>query len=69
MFGSVGQISTEDSAAPTGEETLVGLESGITLDVLTAELERAVHALGRVLGRDVELEILDRIFRDFCIGK
>ena len=29
----------------------------------------AAHALGRLLGRvDVE-DILDKIFRDFCIGK
>ncbi len=63
------QIEALKDATSAVRETLNGLRSGITLDVLTAELERGVHALGRVLGRDVELEILDRIFRDFCIGK
>ncbi|MEL6547873.1 MAG: hypothetical protein AAFQ82_24820, partial [Myxococcota bacterium] len=63
------QIEALKAAMGSVEATLRGLSDGVTLDVLTAELEGAVHALGRVLGRDVELEILDRIFRDFCIGK
>src|SRR5262249_12069388 len=38
-------------------------------DLMAEELRRASHSLGRLLGRvDVE-DILDVIFRDFCIGK
>jgi tRNA modification GTPase len=38
-------------------------------DLLAEELQTAARALGRVTGRvDVE-DILDVIFRDFCIGK
>jgi tRNA modification GTPase len=38
-------------------------------DLLAEELRIAVRALGRLTGRvDVE-DILDVIFRDFCIGK
>jgi tRNA modification GTPase len=38
-------------------------------EILAEELRIASHALGRLLGRvDVE-DILDKIFRDFCIGK
>ena len=38
-------------------------------EILAEELRIAAHALGRLLGRvDVE-DILDKIFRDFCIGK
>jgi tRNA U34 5-carboxymethylaminomethyl modifying GTPase MnmE/TrmE len=33
------------------------------------ELERAVHALGRMLGRDVDAETLDKVFAEFCVGK
>lgn len=69
LVGRERHVEALRDAADAVRATLDGLRSGITLDVLTAELERAVHALGRVLGRDVELEILDRIFRDFCIGK
>ena len=38
-------------------------------EIIAEELRIAIHALGRLLGRvDVE-EILDSIFREFCIGK
>jgi tRNA modification GTPase len=38
-------------------------------DLLSEELRIAARALGRVTGRvDVE-DVLDVIFRDFCIGK
>lgn len=38
-------------------------------EILAEELRHAAHALGRLLGRvDVE-DILDKIFKDFCIGK
>ena len=56
------------------EETLVSLHRSIEVlgegEELAAEhLRVAAHSLGRLLGRvDVE-DILDVIFRDFCIGK
>ena len=38
-------------------------------DILAEELRAAARALGQLTGRvDVE-DILDAIFRDFCIGK
>ncbi len=55
------------------EQTLAALcraESlGGTEDLLAEELRSATHALSRLTGRiDVE-DVLDVIFRDFCIGK
>lgn len=45
-----------------------GVEAGAD-EILAEELRIAAHALGRLLGRvDVE-DILDKIFKDFCIGK
>jgi tRNA modification GTPase len=38
-------------------------------DIIAEELRLAAHDLGRLTGRvDVE-DVLDVIFRDFCIGK
>jgi tRNA modification GTPase len=38
-------------------------------EVIAEELRHAAWALGRLTGRvDVE-DVLDKIFRDFCIGK
>ena len=55
------------------EETLAALirAEGVAAaeDLLAEELRTAAHALGRLTGRvDVE-DVLDVIFRDFCIGK
>ncbi len=55
------------------EQTLAALcraeRLGGTEDLLAEELRSATHALGRLTGRiDVE-DVLDVIFRDFCIGK
>jgi len=54
------------------QATLVGLTEALaqTEHELVAEsLRRAADALGRLTGRiDVE-DVLDVIFRDFCIGK
>jgi tRNA modification GTPase len=46
-----------------------GVEIGRQEDLLAEELRLAARALGRLTGRvDVE-DVLDVIFRDFCIGK
>ena len=41
----------------------------MTPDMATEELRAAIDAIGRITGRiDVE-DILDVLFREFCIGK
>jgi tRNA modification GTPase len=57
------------------EDTVAALRRALAVDVassediLAEELRTAAHALARLTGRvDVE-DILDVIFRDFCIGK
>lgn len=56
------------------QETVESLESSIDVvgqgeELAAEELRRAANSLGRLLGRvDVE-DILDVIFREFCVGK
>ena len=61
-------LALEDtlSAMARLEEALV---AGMSLDVLSYELEDAVRSLGSILGHDVDTALLDRIFSEFCIGK
>ncbi len=50
-------------------EALVRFSNVETIDLAAEELRLALGAIGRITGRvDVE-ELLDVIFRDFCIGK
>ncbi len=39
------------------------------VDLQVTELERAARKLGAILGREVEIEVLDKIFSEFCLGK
>ena len=44
-------------------------EAGADEEMMAEDMRHAAQALGRITGRvDVE-DLLDRIFRDFCIGK
>lgn len=48
---------------------LEAVDREMTLDVLARDVEDSAKALGEILGRDVDAEVLDRIFSEFCIGK
>ncbi|MDI3542565.1 MAG: tRNA modification GTPase [Candidatus Atribacteria bacterium] len=45
------------------------LQSGVSLDVLGLNLEEALREMGRILGAQVDKELLDTIFSQFCLGK
>ena len=46
-----------------------GFRAGLDAELVAEDCRQAAQALGRITGRlDVE-DILDKIFRDFCIGK
>ena len=38
-------------------------------DCIATDLMDALHALGTVTGTDVDAEVIDRIFANFCVGK
>lgn len=39
------------------------------LDCIATDLREALHQLGTITGTDVDGEVIDRIFRNFCVGK
>ena len=46
-----------------------GLSSGITGDLLALDIRHALHYLGEITGEISTEDLLDNIFRKFCIGK
>jgi tRNA modification GTPase len=42
---------------------------GTPVDVATVDIQAAVEHIGSITGEVTTEEVLDRIFRDFCIGK
>jgi len=51
------------------ELALRGLSAGQPIDLVAVDLQTAVEHIGGITGAVVTEEVLDRIFRDFCIGK
>lgn len=49
--------------------TLVSVESGAAGELVAVDLRAAIDALGEITGAVSTDDILDRIFREFCIGK
>lgn len=46
-----------------------GLDSGISGDLLAMDIRQALFHLGEITGEITTDDLLDSIFRDFCIGK
>jgi tRNA modification GTPase len=75
LTGAESTLITRERHRRALEDTLAALHRATSADVagredlLAEELRTAAHALARLTGRvDVE-DVLDVIFRDFCIGK
>ena len=68
----VGNVRHQDAlrrSASALRAALDGLSDGTPLDLVSFDVRAAAQALGEITGADVDDELLDRIFRDFCIGK
>ena len=46
-----------------------GLDSFLPEDLIAIDIRHAIHYLGEITGEITTDEILDNIFRNFCIGK
>lgn len=46
-----------------------GLDSGLNNDLVALDIRAALNALGEITGAVTTDDLLDSIFRDFCIGK
>lgn len=46
-----------------------GMRDALAFEFVSEEINLAVNALDGITGRDIDLDLLDRIFSNFCIGK
>ncbi len=51
------------------EQFLEDGAAGIPIDCVEVDLRRAWELLGEITGETVEDDVLDKIFREFCVGK
>ena len=45
------------------------IEASQSEEFISADITSAYTALGKVLGKEIEEDIIDKIFKDFCLGK
>lgn len=45
------------------------IEGGGPLDIVTDDLWRAMYALSEITGEDASEDVIDAVFRNFCVGK
>ena len=46
-----------------------GVKMGMPLDATEIDFRNAFTQLGEITGETIEEDVLDKIFKDFCIGK
>ena len=51
------------------ERVKQGLKGNLQEDLIATDIRQAIHYLGEITGQITSDEILDNIFRNFCIGK
>lgn len=58
-----------EKAASSCEDALTGLSDNLPLDILETDFRDIWDDLGLITGESVSEDLLDTIFREFCIGK
>jgi len=62
----VGDLQEARNSLTHAAETLL---SDLPTDLVCVDLHGALQAIGRITGRTATEEIIERVFRDFCLGK
>lgn len=57
------------SAKEEIDQSLNDMEAGIPIDACEVDLSSAYEDLGLIIGESVSGEIMDKVFKEFCVGK
>ena len=57
------------AAAASLDYTLQAIADGMPEDLYTVDMMDAYAALGRIIGEDVDEDLVNEIFEKFCMGK
>ena len=79
QIAAIAEPAAQSTSAITNERHLTALEQALTAvehageqtepDCIATDLCEALHRLGSITGTDVDAEVVDRIFKNFCVGK
>lgn len=51
------------------DEAIMGIESGVPIDIVQIDLTRTWELLGEIIGDAVHESLIDQLFSQFCLGK
>ncbi len=51
------------------KKVLESIEFGMPEDLYAIDLTHAYESLGKIIGETLEEDIINKIFKDFCMGK
>ena len=51
------------------EQAQKSLEEGFPIDLISIDIDGALRCLKRISGEDIDKDIVNSIFTNFCIGK
>lgn len=62
-------IQLAQRALASLKHALESIEAGMALDLAEIDLRAALEALSEITGEDASEEVIDRVFKNFCVGK
>ncbi|OPX88299.1 MAG: tRNA modification GTPase MnmE [Pelotomaculum sp. PtaB.Bin104] len=69
MIANLRQKEALEKALKHLDEAVAGLTNMVPVDIVTIDIRGAWDRLGEINGTTVGDDLIDRIFKDFCIGK
>ncbi|VFQ43795.1 tRNA uridine-5-carboxymethylaminomethyl(34) synthesis GTPase MnmE [Desulfoluna butyratoxydans] len=63
------QVALVRKALNNVENAVEGIDSHLSFDAISIDIRSAMDLMGEILGEEVQVDILDEIFSNFCIGK
>ena len=69
VIANVRHIDAVKKAKNLIETAFNDYKLGVPEDFMAVNLSLAAEALGEITGMSISEEIVDRIFKDFCVGK
>ena len=63
------QISLAKKSLTSLEHALKTVEENVPIDMIEIDIKEALENLGEIIGLDYSDEIIDNLFKNFCVGK
>lgn len=66
---TIEQINSLEEARKSLEDIKIGIEKEMPIDILEIDIKNIWQILGEIIGETYTEELLDNLFKDFCVGK